>query len=148
MTKDMEKAELLNGYLASVFGNDTNCSMRVQPLEVEEMDGEQKAASKIQEEMISGLLCHLGVLYSMRPDGIHLKVLKELANVLTKTLTITCQQPCLTREVPVNWRLANVMPIYKKGWKDDPRNLVPAKFTSKCCYMAFRKQPGNQAQSA
>ncbi|GAB0198925.1 mitochondrial enolase superfamily member 1 [Grus japonensis] len=58
----------------------------------------------------------------MGPDGIHPRVLRELVEVLTKPLSIIYQQSWLTREVPVDWRLANVMPIYKKGWKEDPRN--------------------------
>ncbi|KAJ7413724.1 hypothetical protein BTVI_42695 [Pitangus sulphuratus] len=26
----------------------------------------------------------------------------------------------LMEEVPIDWRLASMTPIYKKGWKDDP----------------------------
>jgi len=50
--------------------------------------------------------------------------------VLTKSLSILYQQPCLTREVPVDWRLANVMLIYKKGWKENPGNHSPVSLTS------------------
>ncbi|KAK4832873.1 hypothetical protein QYF61_025969 [Mycteria americana] len=50
---------------------------------------------------------------------IHPRVLKELAEVLTKPLSILYQQSWTTREVPVDWRLANVTPIYKKGQKED-----------------------------
>ncbi|KAK4817636.1 hypothetical protein QYF61_021782 [Mycteria americana] len=35
----------------------------------------------------------------------------------------------LTREVPVDWRLANVTPIYKKGHKEDPGNCRPVSLT-------------------
>ena len=66
----------------------------------------------------------------MGPDGIHPRVLRELAEVLTEPLSIIYQQSWLTGEVPVDWRLANVMPIYKKGWKADPRNFRPVGLTS------------------
>ncbi|KAK4825724.1 hypothetical protein QYF61_002163 [Mycteria americana] len=47
--------------------------------------------------------------------------LRELvAEVLTKPLSIIYQQSWLTGEVPVDWRLANVTAIYKKGRKEDP----------------------------
>ncbi|KAK4828524.1 hypothetical protein QYF61_026946 [Mycteria americana] len=35
----------------------------------------------------------------------------------------------LSREVPVDWRLANVMPIYKKGQKEDHGNYRPVSLT-------------------
>ena len=49
--------------------------------------------------------------------GIHPRVLRELADVLTKLLSVIYQQSWITGEVPVDWKIANVMPIYKKGWK-------------------------------
>ncbi|KFV90098.1 hypothetical protein N327_01950, partial [Fulmarus glacialis] len=84
----------------------------------------------IQGEMVSDLLHHLDTHKSMRPDEIHPRVLRELAEVLTKPLSILYQQSWLTREVPVDWRLANVMPIYKKGRKEDPGNYRPVSLTS------------------
>ncbi|KAK4826086.1 hypothetical protein QYF61_005045 [Mycteria americana] len=36
----------------------------------------------------------------------------------------------LTGKVPADWRLANVMPIYKKGQKEDPGNYRPVSLTS------------------
>ena len=58
----------------------------------------------------------------MGRDGIHPRVLKELAGVLAKPLSFIYQQSWLTGEVPTDWKLAKVTPIYKKGWKDDPGN--------------------------
>jgi len=57
-------------------------------------------------------------------------VLKELADVLNKPLSIICQQSWQTGEVPVDWKLANVTPIYKKGRKENPRNYRPVSLTS------------------
>jgi len=47
------------------------------------------------------------------------RVPRELVEVLTKPLSIVYQQSWLTGEVPVGWRLADVMPTYKKGQKED-----------------------------
>ncbi|GAB0184114.1 mitochondrial enolase superfamily member 1 [Grus japonensis] len=80
--------------------------------------------------MVSDLLYHLDTHKSMGLDGIHPRVLRELVEVLTKPFSIIYQQSWLTREVPVDWRLANVMPIYKKGWKEDPGNYRPVSLTS------------------
>ena len=40
------------------------------------------------------------------------------------------QQSWLTRDVPVDWKQANVMPIFKKGQKDDPGSYRPISLTS------------------
>ncbi|GAB0188589.1 mitochondrial enolase superfamily member 1 [Grus japonensis] len=72
--------------------------------------------------MVSNLIHHLDTHKSMGPDGIHPRVLRELVEVFTKPLSIIYQQSWLTREVPVDWKLANVTPIYKKVQKEDPRN--------------------------
>ncbi|KAK4818517.1 hypothetical protein QYF61_014330 [Mycteria americana] len=80
--------------------------------------------------MVSDLLQHLDTHKSMGPDGIHPRVLRELVEVLTQPLSILYQQSWLTGEVPVDWRLANVMPIYKKGQKEDLGNNRPVSLTS------------------
>ncbi|GAB0191256.1 mitochondrial enolase superfamily member 1 [Grus japonensis] len=62
--------------------------------------------------------------------GIHPRVLRELVKELAKPLSIIYQQSWLTGEVPDDWRLANVTPIYKKGRKEDPGNYRPVSLTS------------------
>ncbi|PKU39609.1 neurexin-3 [Limosa lapponica baueri] len=64
--------------------------------------------------MVSDLLCLFDTYKSMGLDGIHLRVLRELVEVLTKPLSTIYQQLWLTREVPVDKRLANVTPVYRK----------------------------------
>ncbi|KFO89026.1 hypothetical protein N320_00456, partial [Buceros rhinoceros silvestris] len=72
----------------------------------------------------------LNVQNSMGPDEIHPSVLRELPEVITKPLSIIYQQSWLTGEVPADWRLANVTPIYKKGKREDPGNYRPVSLTS------------------
>ncbi|KFP44817.1 RNA-directed DNA polymerase from mobile element jockey, partial [Chlamydotis macqueenii] len=93
-------------------------------------DGEQNKPSIIQEEAVIVLLCHLDTHKSMGPDGIHPRVLRKLGQELAKPLSIIYQQSWLTGEVPDDWRLANVTPIYRKGRKEDLGNYRPASLTS------------------
>jgi len=82
-----------------------------------------------QEEAVSSLLHHLDTRQSMGPDGIHQRVLRELAEELAKPLSIIYQQSWLAGEVPGDWRISSVTPIYKKGQKEDPRNNRPVSLT-------------------
>ncbi|KAK4832479.1 LOW QUALITY PROTEIN: hypothetical protein QYF61_023526 [Mycteria americana] len=116
-TKDEEEAK-------------TSCPLGTQPPELEDGDREQNEAPIIQREMVRDPLHHLDTHKSMGPDGIHPRVLRELAEVLIKALPILYQQSWLNGEVTVDWRLANVMPIYKKGWKEDPGNYRTVSLTS------------------
>ncbi|KAK4828864.1 hypothetical protein QYF61_000992 [Mycteria americana] len=130
VTKDEEKTEVVNNFFASVFNSRANCFLVTQPPKLEDRDRDQNGAPIIQGEMVSDLLHHLDIHKSMGPDEIHPRVLKELADVLTKPLSIIYQQSWLTGEVPADWRLANVTPIYKEGWKEDPGNYRPVSLTS------------------
>ncbi|GAB0187132.1 mitochondrial enolase superfamily member 1 [Grus japonensis] len=130
VTKDEEKAEVFNVFLASAFSSKTSCSPGTQPPELEDRDGEQNEAPIIQGEMVSDLLHHFDTHKSVGPDGIHPRVLRKLVEVFTKPLSIICQQSWLTGEVPAEWRLDNVMPIYMKGRKEEPGNYRPVSLTS------------------
>ncbi|KAK4818760.1 hypothetical protein QYF61_018932 [Mycteria americana] len=120
----------LNAFFALVFNSKTSCSWGTQPPELGDRDREQNEAPIIQGKMVSDLLHHVDTHRSMGLDGIHPRVLRELAEVLTKPLSIPYQQTWLTWEVPVDRRLANVMPIYKKSWKEDLGNYRPVSLTS------------------
>lgn len=49
---------------------------------------------------------------------------------LTEPLSIIYQPPWLMKEVTKDWRLANITPTYKKGWKEDRGNYRPVSLTS------------------
>jgi len=88
----------------------------------------------------------------------HLRVLRELAEVITKLLSIIYQRSLLTDEVPEDWRLASVTPIYKKGCREDlgkyrpvSLTLVPGKIMEQIVLGEITWHvwhPGDQAQPA
>ncbi|PKU39023.1 rna-directed dna polymerase from mobile element hypothetical protein [Limosa lapponica baueri] len=105
--------------------------------------------------MVRNLLQHLDIHKSMGLDWIHPRVLRELADVLTKPFSIIYQQSQQTGEVPFDWCLAT----HKKGQKDDLGELQACQSDlgawkshgadhPECHYVAHEGQPGNQTKSA
>jgi len=129
-TKDEVKAKVLNAFFTSVFNSQAHYSQGIQPPELEDRDGEQNKSPIIQEEAVNDLLCHLDTCKSMGPDGIHPRILRELAEEMTKPLSIIYQQSWLTGEVPDDRRIASVTPVYKKGRKECPGKYRPVSLTS------------------
>ncbi|XP_017669160.1 PREDICTED: LOW QUALITY PROTEIN: RNA-directed DNA polymerase from mobile element jockey-like [Lepidothrix coronata] len=95
-----------------------------------EIDRELNSPPVFQEDVVIDLLNQLDPNKSMGPDGIHPRVMRELAEELAKPLSIIFQQSWLSGKVPDDWRLANVTPIHKKGCKQDSGNYRPVSLTS------------------
>ncbi|KAJ7419046.1 hypothetical protein WISP_56501 [Willisornis vidua] len=72
------------------------------------------------------LLLQLDPHKSMGPDEMHPSILKELADVITKPLSMIFEQPWESREVPADWKLVNVVLIFK----EDLRNNEPVHLSS------------------
>ena len=85
----------------------------------------------IYDEIVLDLLRKLDAYKSMGLDGLHPRVLRESADVVAKqSLSIILWQSWLTGDVPVDWKLANVMPIFKNSRKDDPDSYRPISLNS------------------
>ncbi|CAM5095592.1 unnamed protein product, partial [Natator depressus] len=84
----------------------------------------------VEKEVVRDYLEKLDVHKSMGPDELHPRVLKELADVIAEPLAIIFENSWRTGEVPDDWKKANVVPIFKKGKKEDPGNYRPVSLTS------------------
>ena len=90
----------------------------------------QNTPPVIQVETVIELLLHLDCHKSMGPDRIHPRVLTKLAGVIAEPLSAIYQRSWLSGEVPEDWRLADVAPIYKRDHKEDLGNYRPGSLTS------------------
>ncbi|XP_059579059.1 protein lin-52 homolog isoform X2 [Alligator mississippiensis] len=76
----------------------------------------------IARELVYDQLIKLDVYKSAGPDDLHPRVLKELAEVIVEPLAKLFHTSWRSGEVPEDWKRAKVVPIHKKGRRENPGN--------------------------
>ncbi|KFV63615.1 hypothetical protein N307_09143, partial [Dryobates pubescens] len=84
----------------------------------------------VAEDWVREQLSHLDIHKSGGPNGMHPRVLRELAEVTARPLSIIFGKSWQTGEVPGDWRRAITTPVFKKGKKEDLGNYKQVSLTS------------------
>ncbi|XP_059575866.1 small integral membrane protein 35 isoform X2 [Alligator mississippiensis] len=92
--------------------------------------GEGDPLPSINADLVKEHLERLDTFKSAGPDGLHPRVLKELASIIAQPLAQILESSWRSGEVPEDWKTANVVPIFKKGRKVGPANYRPISLTS------------------
>ena len=79
----------------------------------------------ISQEIVRKCLCKLPTKLNSSPDGLPKGILKLLSYELSYPLSIVFQRILDEGQCPTIWKLANIIPIFKKGEHSLPSNYRP-----------------------
>ena len=124
-------SDTLNMYFSSVFTIEDTVNMPT----IERINDSTNDISNIMfhAQMVKKKLCNLKSFSAPGPDNLSPNLLINLADSLMYPLAIIFQLSFDKGEVPRDWRIAHVMPIYKKGSKSKVENYRPVSLTSVIC---------------
>ena len=126
---DIEKANILQRQFASVFtkepdGDLPNFRLRTfKEINLPEIDS----------EIVLKRILELDVDKACGPDEMHPRLLKELADEILTPLAMIFRKSLLYGDLPLDWKHANVSPLFKKGAKNIASNYRPISLTSIIC---------------
>jgi hypothetical protein len=127
-TTDTEKSEVLNDYFVSVFTEDN----KILPNLNTRLFTEIKNCSFTPDIVKQTLKC-LKPCFSSGPDGFPAYFIKKLAHYICVPLSTIFEVSFRTHKLPETWLGSNIVPIHKKGLKNDIKNYRPISLTCVCC---------------
>ena len=124
------KAGLLNKYFSSMFTSEVQeyiptLASQTTPSELPDVN--------ISPSAVKMKLKTLNVTGATGPDDLNPRLLQEAHHSLCVPLAHLYRKSLDTGSLPRNWTLAQVVPIHKKGDRQDPGNYRPVSLTAVPC---------------
>lgn len=119
-------AEHFNSYFQSVFADVNEYDLVSSAVFSDEQ-------IEITREGVLKMLLNLDPKKSAGPDGIPNSFLRRYAEQLSGFLTGIFKLSLSSGQIPTNWKIARVVPVYKKGDRLLVENYRPVSITSSCC---------------
>jgi len=96
-------------------------------------EDEKLSSYHISPSMVKAKLLKLKMNKAPGVDLVGTRMLMELAEELSYTVAELFNKSLVSGEVPADWKLANVTPIFKKGRKSSVANYRPVSLTVNLC---------------
>ena len=119
-----DKADLFNSYFFDQFSAASNYGTRI------DWSNDAKFDIDFDEVKVKDLLAAINSNKACGPDGIHGKILKHCAASLSHPLSMLFRLSYNSGCLPNDWKVAHVVPVHKKGCKDNVENYRPISLTS------------------
>ena len=108
----LDKANLLNEFFYRSFNEKT------YPIpDMDQFNNDNLNFIQFSHEDILKVLSNLDTSKAIGPDGLSAVFLKGCASSLSESLTYLFNLSMRTGKIPSSWKLANVVPVFKKGNK-------------------------------
>ena len=119
-TTDTNKlADLLNLQFVSVFTTEPDGPLPSPPKY--DVKAPMESTTVSSSDVLKGLL-KLDANKSPGPDNIHPRLLKETAEVIAEPLTRIFQTSLISRQLPADWKVTIITPVFKKGDRTKSEN--------------------------
>lgn len=126
ITDNQDKAESYNDFFLS------HSNIDVSNASLPDDDNFESNLTEINatEEEVRDLIECIDTTKATGPDGISPKLLYEAGSVIVPSLTKLINLSLSTSKVPNDWKIANVIPLFKKGDKNERNNYRPVSLLS------------------
>ena len=130
VANNIHVASILNNYFASVFTEEDESNIPVLHPVRNFTESDKLVTFNIDESEVAHYIDKLNKNKSSGPDGIYSHTIIELKELLLKPLTKIFRDSVNSGKVPLDFKTANVTPIFKKGDKSLASNYRPISLTS------------------
>ena len=133
ITEGILMAEELNMHFSSVFTREDTSSLPVPETKFNGSEGESLGPLVVTPEVVASKINNMKENKSPGVDGISPKILKETVEQISTPLAHVFNMSLQEEIVPLEWKEANIIPLFKKGSRNKSVNYRPVSLTSVIC---------------